>query len=465
MIRRFEPFIDHAGEDHPGVAEVDIAPRADLPPLSIEDWLALLRRMLHVSEPSRRVICEELEGHLRERVRDLMLAGVAEARAIRCALDELGEVAALAQRFQSATHSRRRRIIMNTVLAGFGVIVVAAGVTVVNQSSQQTGLSRPSVFQPADSQLDRARLLDEVPLDVRVEMSPREILDAVVATERIGVSVDWGRLEEAGIVADEPFGLSSDGSVLLVLQEMQRRGDDAGEPLDWRLVGNHLTIDTRSNFDFRERSLASYEIGDILEAMNMNYSIEHDDAVVEVSTLISDLVEPELWRENGGDLAQMRVVNGRMFIVAPPRMHERIAWMLDELRQERRAMMHDVPESHSDSGAAVPPAGHAAASTLHPGAKVTVEVFELFEVGEWYSITRVLDATGDFRLPLVGEIPAAGATIAEFEQRLQHALSMVAPNAQAVVLLAGERSSATGATEMQDREPALGIAGRQAGER
>ena len=68
---------------------------------------------------------------------------------------------------------------------------------------------------------------------------------------------------------------------------------------------------------------------------------------------------------------------------------------------------------------------------LSPGDVITVEIFELVQQGEvWLSIRRI-DAAGFFRLPApLGDVPAAGLTIQEFQDdvtRLVDELVIKAP--------------------------------------
>ena len=66
-------------------------------PSSIESWLSLFARLLRLPDANKKAIVDELDQHLRERVRDLMLGGKSETDALRLAIDELGGAAELAE--------------------------------------------------------------------------------------------------------------------------------------------------------------------------------------------------------------------------------------------------------------------------------------------------------------------------------------------------------------------------------
>ena len=53
-----------------------------------------------------------------------------------------------------------------------------------------------------------------------------------------------------------------------------------------------------------------------------------------------------------------------------------------------------------------------------PGDYVTVEIFELYAPGQWTTSTRRVDAGGNFRLPELGDVRAAGLTAQEFQDQL-----------------------------------------------
>ncbi|UCD74962.1 MAG: polysaccharide biosynthesis/export family protein [Phycisphaerales bacterium] len=60
---------------------------------------------------------------------------------------------------------------------------------------------------------------------------------------------------------------------------------------------------------------------------------------------------------------------------------------------------------------------------MTPGDYVTVEIFELYTPGQWTASTRRIDAGGNFRLPELGDVRAAGLTAQEFQDTLERVLS------------------------------------------
>ena len=73
-------------------------------------WLDLLVKLLRLPARECEAIRDELESHLRERVRDLVVAGTTEDDAVRVAVGELGDAASLAARYREARAYPRRRL-------------------------------------------------------------------------------------------------------------------------------------------------------------------------------------------------------------------------------------------------------------------------------------------------------------------------------------------------------------------
>lgn len=304
-------------------------------PADIEGWLDLLDRFLKLPNQHKQSIREELRGHLTERVRDLMLTGTEREFAMRQAINELGEAAELAERFRHANHYPRRRLLMNALLAGVCTTVVIGAVAVMNSNGNQSSAIAPAFYAAQEQADDQREALDSISIDLRTEMSPRDIVDAIVATKKIGVSVDWSPLEEIGLSPDEPLGMSGrELPVSMVLNELSRRLNNEWDVLDWRVKDRMLILDTRHGWDLRERIIASYNIQSIIDQLRHEYATNYNDAVEQICTVITNLVDPELWIDNGGDVGKIEVVGGRMFVQAPLRMHEKVTWILGELAKE-----------------------------------------------------------------------------------------------------------------------------------
>ncbi len=347
---------------------------------AIDSWLAVLVRLLDVSGRQRDAIRDEIEAHLRERVRDLMIAGRGEADAIRIAISELGEVADLARRFSHASRSRTRRIIMNAAVLGFGAIGVATATVFIG--GPQPGPSRLSVFESA-APPDATAILDDKTAKVDFESQTLvDVLGYLSASAGLDLVLDRHALEDHGVDLQEEITLTLSksqpvSSILKIVSEHAR------EPFAWRVSGPMLEVSTEDEFDRREIVLASFDVQAILDLI-WQTTEDMDEAAARLESLVIEYVQPDSWYTNGGDLANLQIVGGKMFVKAPSRFHRPIEWILGQLEEnatEQAAMptgagliYSDAPSRYYRLGQPSGGGGGAAPSTwspLAPGAAQT----------------------------------------------------------------------------------------------
>ncbi|MBX3376964.1 MAG: hypothetical protein KF678_08175 [Phycisphaeraceae bacterium] len=352
---------------------------------SIAGWLGVLGTML----PRRQAaaIREELESHLQERVRDLMVGGLAEAEATRRAIAELGEAAELASKYRALSIEPQRRLVMYGLVVAVAGAGLALGVAAVSGGGRQPildstktavptgsdlrlsvqpgphgslelvvqppgagaartelpivqdlpimaeaikrGSMRVYEVQPAASELDALRA--EVDFD-RTPMA--DVLKFIGERAGMPVQVNWSRLADLGLDPKSPVTLKAKsagmGVILRAINEaIASSSKDDG--VDWRATNGVIEVATRSYFDRREVKLVIYELEGIIAARHDTYGEERVKVMEEVIQLIQGFVFPSGWQDNGGDLAKLTVVGDRMFVEAPARFQTQIRWMLDQL--------------------------------------------------------------------------------------------------------------------------------------
>jgi hypothetical protein len=308
-------------------------------PESADAWLGLFSNLLHMRASEKDSITQEIGSHLRERIRDLMLEGYNETNAIHAATRELGDAAELAKKFESVAKGRTRRHIMYFAILGTGILTTAAaGVLILRPALNDQNDGAVSYFEqaPTATAAEPPPAATEATITITPDMTLRDIVHSISQASGVGIVVDWRRMEEIGLIAgDVPIeaGLEADAAApLLLLQALQAY---SGDTLDWRFRDQEmLELGTKEDFDLTERVLASYDIAATIQRLRDEYELEYEAATLEITQLITGFVEPELWEDNGGLIAQLEVVGGTLFINAPPRMHERTAWILNELDQQ-----------------------------------------------------------------------------------------------------------------------------------
>lgn len=296
--------------------------RAGETPDAISAWLDLFVRLLRFPEAERAGVREELESHLRERVRDLVLTDVSEVEAQRRAIAELGDAAELAQRYVAAKRTPTRRLVMN------GLVAVAAGAALITSlvavnhappsGSRSVEYTPSAVAVGGDSGGNKvaAHAFEKTPL--------REVFAAVAADLGKPLTLNEAALGQVNIDMAVPVTLRLEaGDLSTALKRINSALADHQGTLDWRVTAAQLEVATREHFDAQETRLISMELG--------NYFSTPQATPQAVVQLVSQMVEPDGWMENGGNTSRMSVVGQKLFVKAPPRVVAQVAWIVDRL--------------------------------------------------------------------------------------------------------------------------------------
>lgn len=306
-------------------ATTDVRVREGAEPIrdGVDAWLDVFTRLLRLPESESGAIRDELEGHLRDRVNDLLVSGVSEHDATRRAIEELGDAAILAQRFKDASKSPKRRWLMN--LAVIGAAGAALTLSVASFTSLPAGSSArqaPTVAASVYEEPLQESLSTPVTLDGSETWSA--FFD-MIRDATGGTMTDWRDYDQLPIGHDDEVGFSANGAPISgVLEQMnaQFRRDFYDELVLVPMEQGGVHITSRSAHDRRTITLVSYDIADVLRQGVTEQS---------VNKLLLTYVEPDQWLDNGGDLAKHTIVGDTLFVEAPARFLPRIEWILAQL--------------------------------------------------------------------------------------------------------------------------------------
>jgi HAAS domain-containing protein len=192
-----------------------------------ENYLALLSGMLRLRRTQQSDIAGELRDHLIEHVAELERRGVPHQQAVREALEEFGDAAALAASFSALVRARRRRLIMrctigtSLVLAGLMIGVFAFRPPVENdsnvaQAQQGAGETTKSTAKERGKEDKAARDLDQATreelkkiADVQLNEIPlKDVLEHLSDKHNVQFFIDFRSLNEASIPIDSPVTLN-----------------------------------------------------------------------------------------------------------------------------------------------------------------------------------------------------------------------------------------------------------------
>ncbi|MCK6475840.1 MAG: permease prefix domain 1-containing protein [Phycisphaerales bacterium] len=312
--------------------------RADtqLPADVAGEFLARLDRRLHLPQPHRRQVLDELACHLDERVRDLMVTGVTEEQASRRAVDELGDPAVLARRFERAHRAPRRRRTMNMLMIGLASAAALTGALTL-RTPQVT--IRSAVYPPPDAaQTASQKTMDIQGLPQDVQWGDFFALAASVSGKT--PVVHWGALRELDSDNFGPghsLGIDQLTDQKLTLDQFldlinTEKGFLSDNRIEYRDEEGRLIFATTHYFDRRETRLVTYDVSELVLA-RLGESTDDADlvqaAVQEVADLIRALVESNIWDVNGGQ-ASITTYGTKLFVRVPQRFLPRIEWVLEQ---------------------------------------------------------------------------------------------------------------------------------------
>ncbi|MDX2130614.1 MAG: hypothetical protein SFY69_01015 [Planctomycetota bacterium] len=305
---------------------------------SMSAWLDMVARLLDVPAGERAAIRSELHDHMRERVRDLLVSGESDAGAVSRAIAELGDAAELAGRYRAVGRRTRRRLAMNILAMGVVGAAVAGGLVAGLSGRGPQGAVSVTMFE-GDARANVADLPD-VRVTTDSEMSWSEFLEHVSKQSKLPASMQWHRIGQhvnnVEVAHDQWVGVElKDVPLTQALDVMSATlGLSGASSLAARVRDGRLVISTAMYFDELEATLATYDLTRVLEgaAAQGDATIDEPAEVIErVRKIVQALVEPDNWVDNGGSVARMEGFGPKLFISAPPRMHQRIEFILKEL--------------------------------------------------------------------------------------------------------------------------------------
>ena len=269
-----------------------------MPEREFELYLSLLGRLLRLAPSQRAEIADEFRDHLESRLEELMREGLSRDDAVRRALEEFGDAAALATHFTHLAHLRTRRRIMRwttgTICAAAAAILAAIAFWPANPAlnvpdravaqgdavyeSAPPGAADPAAAAPGGksksaSETDKLRATVEAKLDERlpsVDFVDMPFADSIgYLSDLIGVDILINRrfAESAGVAHDTPINLSiqttpvSARTVLeLVLEQVS--GETASSELGYTIRDGLIYVTSK----FETNRIEVYNVRDLVVA-------------------------------------------------------------------------------------------------------------------------------------------------------------------------------------------------------
>lgn len=315
------------------------------PSQEIQSWLDTVTRLLRVEPDQRIAIREELDSHVRDRVCDLMVTGLTEPEAVRRAIEEFGDAAALARSFKTARQGFIRRHLMHAAMLAIAGSALGLSVLAVTDHNLIPGglPERAEVYGAAPATGPQSA----EPIGIASgEMPFKDVLHAAASAKGLTLLVRWSELEEINADPDKQVRIPLDGLTLdeLFVEINSQIIDPHLGPAEYRILEDGvLEVSIRDDFDRRETVLVKYDIGDIVEAER-----ERGTRADAASSMIIDTLQHHIssddWEDLGGDKISVTAFGDTLFITGPARIHPQVAWMLERMAGEPRG---DAEEERS----------------------------------------------------------------------------------------------------------------------
>jgi hypothetical protein len=236
------------------------------------------------------------------------------------------------------------------------LIVVAAVGVLVGRSVAPPAPPLTRAEAETDAGLDRRVAsvnFDATPFDEAIESLRRQT--------GADITLKTGELTSAGLAPKMPVTLRAADLPLKRVLEMvcDDFGGNSSAMLDARAQDGRIIVSTRHD-NARFAVTRMYDVRDLLRAhyetryrfgwrpperstqpqtsgsgmlFGQSQQAPYDEAIETLTRLLMELVEPDMWRDNGGTVGNIRDFNGRLIIFASPAMHDEIVELLALLRK------------------------------------------------------------------------------------------------------------------------------------
>jgi hypothetical protein len=262
-----------------------------------ENYLVLLGGMLRLRRTQRDSISGELRDHLIEHVAHLEASGITHEEAVRRALEEFGDAAALAAGFSALVGMRRRRLIMRCTI---GTTIFMTGLVIAMWAFRPPVIDDPQVAQAQGesnagekASTDRAKVgrgrtarsaspdeaaREKLKEHTDVEFNEVPLLDALkYLSDRHQVQfyIDKRSLSDAGVPADAPTTFQLKAVPLDMVLDLMLRENQLGYRIRNGVVVIASESDIQSQTDVRVYRVPEGMAGELAALIPATIATDH----------------------------------------------------------------------------------------------------------------------------------------------------------------------------------------------
>lgn len=222
---------------------------------------------------------------------------------------------------------------------------------------------RSAVQAYADRKLSREQILTTMVNEIRAR-TIFDAIDQVARRSKIPIRCDWKQLEAASIDRDSEFKVTLYDVTLEECLNVICNSYDMQTRLDWRWEGATIVISTAEDVCRYQVTLRVHDVRDLVSKIATDASAPRpsmcfngnkgsgggpglfggsvidayqgsvNEATDSLIRLIQDTVSSDSWRDCGGTVGSISVLDGRLLIMQSNRNHDAIARLLDLLRAD-----------------------------------------------------------------------------------------------------------------------------------
>ncbi len=202
-----------------------------------------------------------------------------------------------------------------------------SGIANLQQSATKSA-ARTQLMKALDKPLPKFDVT-AMPLDKAIEQW--------VKVADINVQINWDAIKECGVKTD--VGVTAHIKDVPAGRVLQNLLDEAGKGtvgLRYHVSENVLDISTRDDFES-----VKYQVTRIYDTTFMFVDLEpNGEGAAEIAANLTELIkatiQPESWRDAGGTIGSIRILNGCLIVNQVEESHDQIAHFIDILRRHRR---------------------------------------------------------------------------------------------------------------------------------
>lgn len=158
------------------------------------------------------------------------------------------------------------------------------------------------------------------------------VIDALRDEAHADIFVNWRAIEAAGLRKNEPVsidvsGLSFADTLLALVSKMS----GPKIKLECGMDEGVVVISTHSDFA-KNVQTRIYDVRDILEFRGQPSTARSTEDGSELLTSITQTIDPESWRINGGETGRMWMLSGQLIVTQTPVNQRDVVWFLNRLR-------------------------------------------------------------------------------------------------------------------------------------